>query len=278
MWHSTLSFGADPTAAKWLFVWLLVYLQSPELQGDSYSCVVQCGAVPPRTAPPAMVYSEVKVAQWCLTLCDPWTCIVHGILQARILEWVAFPFFRGPSQPRDWTQVSRIAGGFFTVRATRVSPRILGWAAHPFSRGSSWPRTQTRVSRIVGGFFTSWGTREALWINSPWQKRSVSTCEKWWHQVLKKMQKMHPSACCWQWELWLFLKSNLDRWQSRRTLSLPPQTSIPRSHLTAQQTWIKKVGTYQKRYSITKGIKKEPQVGSLTWLQELHRTEEADST
>ena len=43
----------------------------------------------------------------------PWT-IVHGILQARILEWVAFPFSRGSSQPRDQTQVSRIAGGFFT--------------------------------------------------------------------------------------------------------------------------------------------------------------------
>ena len=40
-------------------------------------------------------------------------CIVHGILQARILEWVAFPFSRGSSQPRDETQVSRIAGGFF---------------------------------------------------------------------------------------------------------------------------------------------------------------------
>ena len=39
---------------------------------------------------------------------------VHGILQAKILEWVAFPFSRGSSQPRDWTQVSRIAGGFFT--------------------------------------------------------------------------------------------------------------------------------------------------------------------
>ena len=37
---------------------------------------------------------------------------VHGILQARILEWVAFPFSRASSQPRDWTQVSRIAGGF----------------------------------------------------------------------------------------------------------------------------------------------------------------------
>ena len=44
---------------------------------------------------------------------------VHGILQARILEWVAFPFFRWSSQPRDQTQVSRIAGGFFTSWATR---------------------------------------------------------------------------------------------------------------------------------------------------------------
>ena len=45
--------------------------------------------------------------------------IVHGILQARILEWVAVPFSRGSSQPRDGTQVSHIAGGFFTSWATR---------------------------------------------------------------------------------------------------------------------------------------------------------------
>ena len=44
---------------------------------------------------------------------------VHGILQARILEWVAFLFSRGSSQPRDQTQVSRIAGRFFTIWATR---------------------------------------------------------------------------------------------------------------------------------------------------------------
>ena len=43
-----------------------------------------------------------------------------GILQARILEWVAMPSSRGSSQSRDWTQVSHIAGGFFTVWATRV--------------------------------------------------------------------------------------------------------------------------------------------------------------
>ena len=43
---------------------------------------------------------NVKVAQSCPTLCDPMDCTVHGILQARILEWVAFPFSGGSSQPR----------------------------------------------------------------------------------------------------------------------------------------------------------------------------------
>ena len=56
---------------------------------------------------------KVKVAQLCLTLCDPMNYIVHGILQARILEWVVVPFSRGSSQPRDQTQVSLAAGGFF---------------------------------------------------------------------------------------------------------------------------------------------------------------------
>ena len=53
------------------------------------------------------------------TLCEPMDYTVHGILQARILEWVAFRFSRGSSQPRDQTQVSRIAGGFFITWATR---------------------------------------------------------------------------------------------------------------------------------------------------------------
>ena len=48
----------------------------------------------------------------------PMDYTVHGILQARILEWVAFPFSRGSSQPRDWTQASHVAGGFFTRWAT----------------------------------------------------------------------------------------------------------------------------------------------------------------
>ena len=62
---------------------------------------------------------KVKVAQSFPTLCDPMDYTVHGILQTRILEWVAFPFSRESSQPRDWTQVSHVAGGFFTSWATR---------------------------------------------------------------------------------------------------------------------------------------------------------------
>ena len=51
---------------------------------------------------------KVKVAHSWLTLCNPMDYPVHGILQARILEWVAFPFSRGSSQCRDRTQVSAL--------------------------------------------------------------------------------------------------------------------------------------------------------------------------
>ena len=61
----------------------------------------------------------MKVTQLCLTLCNPVDYTVHGILQARILEWVAVPFSMGSSQPRDQNQVSHIAGGFFISWATR---------------------------------------------------------------------------------------------------------------------------------------------------------------
>ena len=87
------------------------------------------------------------VAKLCLTLCDPVDCSltgssVCGISQARMLEWVTMPSFRGCSQPRDQTQVSWIAGRFFTVWAIREAPisgrawykyKILIWDF--FSRG-----------------------------------------------------------------------------------------------------------------------------------------------
>ena len=73
------------------------------------------------------LFQYVLVSQSCLTLCDPIDCSlpgssVHGILQARILEWVAISFSRGSSQPRDQTQVSCILSRFFIVWATRDTP------------------------------------------------------------------------------------------------------------------------------------------------------------
>ena len=66
------------------------------------------------------MWSEVKVTQLCLTLCDPVDysrpgSFVHWILQARILRWVAILLCRGSSQPKDQTQVSHIAGKFSTI-------------------------------------------------------------------------------------------------------------------------------------------------------------------
>ena len=57
---------------------------------------------------------KVKVARSCPALCDPMDYTVHGILQARVLEWVAFHFSRESSQPRNQTQVSHTVGRFFT--------------------------------------------------------------------------------------------------------------------------------------------------------------------
>ena len=94
----------------------------------------------------------------------PWSVACHalpsvGILQARILEWVAMPSSRGSSQGLN--------PGLLHCRqiiyhlSHEGGPRILEWVAHPFSRGSSWSRSETRVSCIAGGFFTNWATREA---------------------------------------------------------------------------------------------------------------------
>ena len=72
----------------------------------------------------ALVHGVSEVAKSCPTLCNPMDCSlprssVHGIFQARVLEWVAIAFSRGSSQPRDRTWVSCIVGRRFTVWATR---------------------------------------------------------------------------------------------------------------------------------------------------------------
>ena len=97
--------------------------------------------------------SESEVTQSCPTLCDPVDCSlpgssIHGIFQARMLEWVAISFSRRSSQPRDWSPVSCIAGRHFTLWASRevlygawrrinnqeVKRRVVDWiTTDPFS-------------------------------------------------------------------------------------------------------------------------------------------------
>ena len=116
----------------------------------------------------------VLVAQSCPTLCDPMDSSppgssVHGILQARTLEWVAHPFSKGSSQPRDRTQVSHIAGRFFTVCATREGVMVWqmeGSYTEVNTQGGAIPhriqqlvgRTQRRPSVPQGGSgYLLWG-------------------------------------------------------------------------------------------------------------------------
>ena len=73
---------------------------------------------------------HAKLLQLCLTLCNPMDynlpgSSVHGILQARILEWVAMPSSRGSSRPRDWTCESCVAGRFFTAETKVMKKQII---------------------------------------------------------------------------------------------------------------------------------------------------------
>ena len=121
-----------------------------------------CGCHSPVMGRVCSLTVGVKITQSCPTLCDHLDCTVHGILQARILEWVAFPFSRGSSQPRDQTLVSCIAVRFFTSWATG-SPGILEWIAYPFSSGSSQPTNWAGSPALQAGSLPA-----ELYQGSPW--------------------------------------------------------------------------------------------------------------
>ena len=145
---------------------------SPPPPHRFHSLIHSCPLCFGNTSQPSV---KMKVAQSRPTLCDPMDCSpagssIRGILQARILEWVAVPFSRGSSQPGDRTQVSRIAGGFFSATegilvaektsATLSGPGLLS------SRGAhrasiQFDIRQTRV-RMLSPLRTSWVTSGRL--------------------------------------------------------------------------------------------------------------------
>ena len=116
--------------------WVLMFVKHIELFTLKIWDILLCAAVPWKY--PCSILINVKkkvkltydVESQNSNYSDPMNSSppgssVHGIFQARVLEWVAVPFSRGSSQPRDWTQVSRIAGRFFTVWATREAQNRL---------------------------------------------------------------------------------------------------------------------------------------------------------
>ena len=100
---------------------------------------------------------KVEVFQLCPTLCDPMDYTAHGILQARKLEWEAFPFSKVSSQPR-----TPALWGILYQLSQKGSSRILKWVTYPFFSGSSRPRNRTAVSCMAGRFFTNWTILEAF--------------------------------------------------------------------------------------------------------------------
>ena len=118
-----ISFGV-----RWKVEFCVYYFLSLWLLGRCFVCLL------------AM---KVFIAQSCLTLCDPMDCsqpapLSMEIAKARILEWVAIPFYKGSSYPSNWTRVSCIAGRFFTVWETREALLAMMWLCNVLERGLFW--------------------------------------------------------------------------------------------------------------------------------------------
>ena len=111
-------------------------------------------------------YCYIKEWKWKLLSCDPMDYTVLGILQAKILEWVAFPSPGDLPNPEMKPgslalQPDSLPTELSGKLSHKESPRILEWVAYHFSSRSSRRRNQTGVSGIAGGFFTNWALREA---------------------------------------------------------------------------------------------------------------------
>ena len=129
---------------------------------------------------------KVKVTQWCLTLWDPVDYKVQRIVQARTLEWVAFPLSRGSSQPQGLNPGLPHCRWILYQLSHQGSPTILEWVAYPFSRGSSRPRNRTGVSCIA----------------QPSHQGSPYTCTPVFTRAMTQQQPKCPSTEEWSNKMW----------------------------------------------------------------------------
>ena len=156
---------------------------------------------------------KILVTQWCPTLCDPtdytpWGSSVHGVLQARVLEWVAMPSSRGFFQPRDQTQTDSLP----------VEP-----PGKPMYRFFCQHKTkqQPSFSKCLNSFlFQKWNVYEHQLLYWPW-------CS---HHKTRKSLNLYPMC------VWTFLSPLCDApWEVIKTLDIKnaQPLQIPHQNLTA---------------------------------------------
>ena len=129
-------------------------------------------------------YKWSEVAQLCPTLWDPMDYSlsgfsIHGVFQARVLEWIAISFSRGSSRPRNQTWVSHIAGRFFTIGATREAPCLPWWRTTclldmgmPQSREGNFlePRNQWLQPLLLSASILLWDHSRTTHLYSPFNE------------------------------------------------------------------------------------------------------------
>ena len=141
----------------------------------------------------------MKVAESNPTLCDHLDYTLHELLQARILEWVAFPFSRGSSQPRDPTQVSGTPGRFFTSWATREAQEY--WSGWPIPSPADLPHPEIQLgspSLQVDSLPAELPGKPILFVNCP----KVHMLMHALNNDSIKLRRFHfPLSSCFWWLL-----------------------------------------------------------------------------
>ena len=136
------------------------------------------------------------------TLCDPMDYTVRGILQARILDWVTFPFSWGSSQPSDWTKFSCTTGGFFTSWATREAEE--SWSGSPFPSPADLPDPGIEPGPPASQA-DSLPSEPGRLLESIWKRALKCTYPK----STPKQYPHHKNQSDWQRFIQIFLKNRI---------------------------------------------------------------------
>ena len=201
----------------------------------------------------------VLCAQSCLTLCDPMDCSppassVHGILQARILEWFAISFSRGSSWPRIQTWVSCIAGRFFIVWATREA--VNGWPSlnpcswHNEHQFSNFPISYNHLEMFEKSQCPRYITI-SKWFQCIAKFKDLCGPERNWSSGYKRI-KNSISQDKWNWELTYFGWLSPHPWSSAFATNSSSRSKEAEEYLIEReiQIWKLKSGTVKSPSTI----------------------------